>query len=82
MPLERSASTRAKEKNFHEFRHGKTFARTAKKFGKKKAEKQMVAAVLSNQRKYAKKGVGASGRTAKFTGPGKRAKRKAKRMRK
>lgn len=55
MPLERSASERAKKRNFHEFRHGKTFSRTEKKFGKDRAHKQMIAVVLSNQRKYGKK---------------------------
>jgi hypothetical protein len=44
----------ATEKNFDEFRHGKTFRRTASKFGVQKARKQMVAAVLSNKRKSKK----------------------------
>lgn len=55
MPLEKSASKAATERNFDEFRHGKTFARTARKFGTKKARKQMIAAVLSNKRKAASK---------------------------
>lgn len=79
MPFERSSSTRAKQNNFHEFRHGKTFKKTAAKFSKRKAQKQMVAAVLSNQRRYEKKGVGiksgSSGRTRKFTGKKKSTKR-------
>lgn len=50
MPLKGS-----KKQMFHEVRHGKTFARTAKKFGKKKAVKQMEAIVLSTRRKKAAK---------------------------
>jgi hypothetical protein len=44
-----------KKQMFHEVRHGKTFKRTAAKFGKKKAVKQMEAIVLSTKRKAAKK---------------------------
>lgn len=51
MPMERSASKAATERNFDEFRHGKTYSKTRKKFGKEKARKQMIAAVLSNKRK-------------------------------
>lgn len=58
MPLEKSASKKATKRNFDEFRHGKTFRRTAAKYGKETARKQMIAAVLSNQRKYVKKGAG------------------------
>jgi hypothetical protein len=56
MPLKKSASKRATEENFHEFRHGKTYKKTRGKFGKEKARKQMIAAVLSNKRKAAAKG--------------------------
>ena len=38
-----------------EFSRGKTFARTAKKFGKKKARKQSIAIALKNKRKGATK---------------------------
>ena len=55
MPMIKSASREATEKNFHEFRHGKTFKRTAKKHGTEKARKQMIAAVLSNKRKAGQK---------------------------
>ena len=54
MPFEKSASKPATDRNFHDFRHGKTFKRTAAKFGRKKALKQMQAAVLSNKRKSKK----------------------------
>ena len=50
MPLKGS-----KKEMFHDFRHGKTFKKTASKFGKAKAEKQMQAAVLSTRRKKAAK---------------------------
>lgn len=56
MPFEKSASKEATKENFHEFRHGKTFAKTENKFGKKKALKQMQAAVLQNKRNMMRKG--------------------------
>ena len=37
--------------NFHEFRHGKTFKKTARKYGLGKARKQMQAVVLGQSRK-------------------------------
>lgn len=51
MPLEKGSSKKVLAANFHELRHGKTFKHTEEKFGKKKAEKQMIAINLSNQRK-------------------------------
>ena len=53
--MKKGTSKQTTEENFHEFRHGKTFKRTAGKFGKEKARKQMIAAVLSNKRKAAAK---------------------------
>ena len=53
MPLLKGKKNR--ESNFDELRHGKTFAHTEKKFGKKRAEKQMVAIELSNERKTERK---------------------------
>jgi hypothetical protein len=50
MPLEKGSDRATVERNFDEFRHGKTFARTAAKFGKSRALKQMQAAVLSTAR--------------------------------
>ncbi len=55
MPLLRSSSKRATEENFDEFRHGNRFKKTARKFGKRRAEKQMIAAVLRNKRRYARR---------------------------
>lgn len=53
MPLLKGKKNRSK--NFHELRHGKTFARTEKKLGTKRAQKQMVAIELKNERKKATK---------------------------
>ena len=55
MPLIQSDSTAATEQNFDELRHGKTFKKTEKKFGKKRARKQMVAIVLGNKKKAVEK---------------------------
>lgn len=46
MPLKSGSSKATQDGNFHEFRHGKTFAKTAARFGKAKAEKQLQAVVL------------------------------------
>ena len=51
MPLIQSDTQAATEANFDELRHGKTFRKTAHKYGKKRAQKQMVAIALSNKRK-------------------------------
>ena len=40
--------------DIREFHGGKTYSRTKKKFGKKRADKQAVAAALSNQRRKKK----------------------------
>ncbi len=55
MPLIHSDTQAATEANFHELRHGKTFSKTRKKYGKKKAQKQMVAIALKNKRESRKK---------------------------
>lgn len=55
MPLLKGKSKAAKRRNFHEFRHGRTFQRTARKFGKKRALRQMAAAVLSKAREGKKR---------------------------
>ena len=46
MPLKSGSSKATQDGNFHEFRHGKTFAKTAARFGRAKAEKQLQAVVL------------------------------------
>lgn len=55
MPLKKGKSKKAMEANFHELRHGKTYAHTAEKFGKKRADAQMVAIVMNESRKDPRK---------------------------
>lgn len=55
MPLKRGTSRKTTEENFHELRHGGTFSRTKKKYGKRRAQKQMVAIALENKRESGKK---------------------------
>jgi len=50
MPLIESSSQSATKDNFREFGKGKTYARTKKKFGKKRADRQRIAVVLKNKR--------------------------------
>jgi len=50
MPLIQSDSTAATERNFEELRGGKTFKKTERKFGKKRARRQMVAIALKTKR--------------------------------
>lgn len=56
MPLLKGKSKAVRRKNFEEFGKGKTYAATKSRFGKKKADKQRIAVVLSNERKSGKKG--------------------------
>jgi hypothetical protein len=64
MPLIESTSKEATRKNFEEFGRGKTYIRTKKKSGKRKADKQRIAVVLSNKRKaQAKHSKRSKGRT-------------------
>lgn len=62
MPIKKGFSKTTQQKNFHELRHGKTYAHTAGKFGRKRADKQMVAIVLSSARKAKKKATKAKSR--------------------
>jgi hypothetical protein len=55
MPLRDSDTQSATEDNFREFGKGKTYARTKRKYGKKKADKQRIAVVLKNKRKAARR---------------------------
>ena len=55
MPLMKSTSKAATRKNFEEFGAGRTYAKTKKRFGKKRADKQRIAVVLQNKRKAAAK---------------------------
>jgi hypothetical protein len=51
MPLKKGTSKATVSKNIKEFHTGKTFAHTAQKFGKERANKQAVAVALSEARK-------------------------------
>jgi hypothetical protein len=55
MPLKPGKSKAVVSENIKEFHTGKTFAATAAKFGKKKADKQAVAAALNAAGKSRKK---------------------------
>lgn len=47
MPIPKNAS---KDEVAHDFKHGKTYARTRGKYGKRRANKQLVAVMLRHQR--------------------------------
>jgi len=47
MPLKKGKSEKVISENISEFHTGKTYAKTKKKFGKKVADKQAVAAAMS-----------------------------------
>ena len=51
MPLAKGTSKAVTKRNFEEFGRGKTYARTKKRYGRKSADKQRVAIVLSNRRR-------------------------------
>ena len=51
MPLHKGKSSKTISKNISELHTGKTYSKTSKKFGKKKADKQAVAIALSEARK-------------------------------
>jgi hypothetical protein len=50
MPLKKGKSKAVLAENIREFHGGKTYARTARKFGKSTANKQAVAAAYSQRR--------------------------------
>lgn len=54
MPLVQSDTVAATRDNFREFGKGKTYRRTKRRYGKKRANKQRIAVVLSNKRKAKK----------------------------
>lgn len=51
MPLRKGKSRKVVSQNIKEFHTGKTYAHTRAKFGKKRADKQAVAAALNQQRR-------------------------------
>jgi hypothetical protein len=52
MPLKKGSSQKTVSKNISELHTGKTYARTMRKYGKAKADKQAVAIALEEARKY------------------------------
>ena len=58
MPLKPGSSKETVSQNISEFHTGKTYAKTAAKFGKAKANKQAIAVALSTARKYKANGGG------------------------
>jgi hypothetical protein len=56
MPLkEATGSEKETQDNFNELRHGKTYAKTQRKYGKKRAQKQMIAIALKTKREAKRK---------------------------
>jgi hypothetical protein len=51
MPLKSGTTQKVISENIRELHQGKTFARTQRKFGKKRADKQAVAIALHQARK-------------------------------
>jgi hypothetical protein len=51
VPLKKGKSRKTVSSNIKEFHKGKTYAKTKKKFGKKKANKQAVAAAYATRRR-------------------------------
>jgi hypothetical protein len=55
MPLKKGTSRSTLSSNIREFHKGKTYARTKRKFGKKRADKQAVAASYNERRRSARR---------------------------
>ena len=51
MPLKKGKSPKTVSSNISEFHKGPTFAKTAKKFGKARANKQAVAVAMAEKRR-------------------------------
>lgn len=51
MPLKKGKSKKVLSSNIREFHKGKTYARTRRKFGKKRANKQAVAVAFAKRRR-------------------------------
>lgn len=55
MPLHRGSSQKTVSRNIREFHAGKTYARTAAKYGKRVANRQAVAAAMAEKRRFGRK---------------------------
>lgn len=55
MPLEEGTSKRTISENIREFHHGPTFEHTKRKFGKRRAQRQAIAAAESEARRSKRK---------------------------
>ncbi len=55
MPLKTGKSQKTISSNISELHKGKTYAKTAKKFGKNKAQKQAIAIAMSKAKKSKRK---------------------------
>jgi hypothetical protein len=67
MPLKPGKSKEVVSQNISEFHKGPTYAHTAQKFGKKKADKQAVAVALENARRHSQGR--SSGQSTKYGTP-------------
>lgn len=56
MPLHRGSSKKTVSRNIREFHTGATYARTKARYGKRVANRQAVAAALSEKRRSGRKG--------------------------
>lgn len=56
MSLHRGSSQKTVSRNIREFHTGKTYARTAAKYGKQAANRQAVAVALAEKRRSGRKG--------------------------
>lgn len=56
MPLQRGTSRKTVARNIREFHGGRTYARTRRKYGKRAANRQAIAAALSEKRRSGRKG--------------------------
>lgn len=56
MPLHRGTSKKTVGRNIREFHAGKTYARTKRKYGAKVANRQAIAAAMSEKRRSGRKG--------------------------
>lgn len=68
MPLKKGSSRKIISTNIKEFHTGKTYAHTASKFGKERANKQAIAVALNTARRFSKRASG--GKVKKYANEG------------